>query len=619
MNLRNLIVATTLHLALAYGLIHAEDSLPALQDGFVPSTVEELWAGYDPRREPLDVEVIKEWEEDGVIVKIIRYRVGIFKGQKAMMAAVYGYPKGSSNLPAIVQTHGGGQSAQDAFVLANAKNGFATLSIAWSGRIQASQYTVTNKEKEIFWTGDVSHPDYRVTTDWGALDGYHHHCRFKGNNFVLNPPSESSIDPVKSPRNSGWFLATMATRRGVSFLEQQAEVDADRIGVYGMSMGGKLTVLLTGADERIKVAVPACGGISDLSTRSRPTLVPLADDNYLKRIRCPIIFMIPSNDFAGRVDDLPEAIREVESEDWRIVSSPNVNHTDTAEYAVGAMLWFEQFLKGGFSMPQTPESRLMLDTASRIPTFYVKPDPAKKILAVDIYYTRDAEEKAAGRYWQRAQATEDAGVWAAPLPLSCLDQALWAYADVTYALDGELSGVGYSGERFRTDRFHLASEFHMAASDELKDSGVRVSLMPPEILERFENGWEGWKQDAPMYRFRKRVFDPVEYRAPSADAKLLLDVRAEKPNKMIIGLDGYVAEAELVGGSQWQTITLTPADFDNGAGKRPAGWKGSRELMIGEFIRKGPDAKLYGAVWQGKKVELRDLRWAPVTPVDANP
>ena len=37
---------------------HAEDSLPALKDGFVPSTVEEVWAGFDPRREPLDVEVI---------------------------------------------------------------------------------------------------------------------------------------------------------------------------------------------------------------------------------------------------------------------------------------------------------------------------------------------------------------------------------------------------------------------------------------------------------------------------------------------------------------------------------------------------------------------------------
>ena len=323
---------------------HAEDSLPALKDGFVPSTVEELWAGFDPRKEPLDVEVIKEWEEDGVVLKIIRYRVGIFKGQKSMMAAVYGYPKGAENLPAIVQIHGGGQLAQDAFVLANAQNGYATVSIAWAGRIKSSRYTVTNKEKEMFWTGDVNHPDYRVTTDWGAVDGYHHHCRFKGNNFIQNPPSESTVDPVKSPRNSGWFLVTMATRRAITFLEKQPEADADRIGVYGMSMGGKLTVLLAGVDDRVRVAVPACGGISDLSKTGR-TMAPVADDQHLKRIRCPIIFMSPANDFHGKVQDLPQAVRDIQSPAWRIVSSPNVNHTDRPEYAVGGMLWLEQFLK----------------------------------------------------------------------------------------------------------------------------------------------------------------------------------------------------------------------------------------------------------------------------------
>ena len=389
-----------------------------LQEGFVPSTVEELWAGYDPRKEPLDVEVIKEWEEDGVVLKVIRYRVGIFKGQKSMMAAVYGYPKGDRDLPAIVQIHGGGQSAQDAFVLANAKNGFATLSIAWAGRIQSSHYTVTNKEKEMFWTGDVSHPDYRVTTDWGAVDGYHHHCRFKGNNFIQNPPSESTIDPVRSPRNSGWFLVTMGTRRGITFLEQQAVVDAERIGVYGMSMGGKLTVLLAGTDERVKVVVPACGGVSDLSTTGRKTLAPIADEFNLRQIDCPIIFMSPANDFHGKVEDLPQAVADIQSQEWRVVCSPNVNHTDTPEYAAAGMLWLEQFLKGGFSMPQTPNASLKLDTATRIPTLSVRPDPARTILAVDIYYTEDGELKPADRFWRQAQATEGAGVWTAPLPVS---------------------------------------------------------------------------------------------------------------------------------------------------------------------------------------------------------
>jgi hypothetical protein len=592
----------------------AEDSLPTLKNDFVPSTVEEAWAGFDPRKEALDVEVIKEWEEEGVVLKIIRYHIGTFKGKKAMMAAVYGYPKGAKNLPAIVQIHGGGQSAQDAFVIANAKNGYATISIAWAGRIKSSQYTVTNKEKEMFWTGNKNHPDYRLTTDWGAVDAYHHYCRFKGNNFVQNPPSESTVDPVKSPRNSGWFLVTLGARRAITFLERQAEVDANKIGVYGMSMGGKLTVLLAGADDRIKVAVPACGGISDLSTgRSLPAV---ADDSYLKRITCPIIFMSPANDFHGKVEDLPQAVKGIQSKQWRIVSSPNKNHSDNAEYTAGAMLWLDQFLQGNFKMPKTPQSQLKLTTKNHIPSFSVIPDPSKTILAVDIYYTTNGQGRAADKYWRQVPATEKAGRWTASLPLGAIDTPLWAYADITYALDKKITGVGYSGRRFETDRFHLASLVQMSRPEDLKKAGVMATLKRPEFLESFANGWKTWTQDQKFHRYRKPLFANSEYQAPSADAKLVIDLRAEKANTVIIAIDKHVTELKLEGGSQWQIFTLKPSDFHNGNGGKLASWEGIKEIMIGEFKRFGKQNKLYGAPWKGKKVELRNLRWSSTPSKD---
>jgi len=71
------------------------------------------------------------------------------------------------------------------------------------------------------------------------------------------------LDAVESPRNNGWFLATLGARRGLTFLERQPEVDGNKLGVYGHSMGGKLTVLTAGSDKRVKAAAPSCGGISD--------------------------------------------------------------------------------------------------------------------------------------------------------------------------------------------------------------------------------------------------------------------------------------------------------------------------------------------------------------------
>ena len=87
------------------GAVGMQETLPALKEGVPPQTSGEMWAGFDPRAEPLEVEVLKEWEQDGVVLKVLRYRIGVFKGEKAMMAAVYGYPKGGKNLPGVVQLH----------------------------------------------------------------------------------------------------------------------------------------------------------------------------------------------------------------------------------------------------------------------------------------------------------------------------------------------------------------------------------------------------------------------------------------------------------------------------------------------------------------------------------
>ena len=62
-----------------------------------------MWADFDPRREPLEVEIIREWQEDGGLFRLVRYRIGTFKGQPARMAAIYGFPADTTErLPAVM-------------------------------------------------------------------------------------------------------------------------------------------------------------------------------------------------------------------------------------------------------------------------------------------------------------------------------------------------------------------------------------------------------------------------------------------------------------------------------------------------------------------------------------
>ncbi len=84
---------------------------PLLSSAQVPQTVQETWALFDSRAEPLETEIIRETSEDGIVLRHVRYVVGTFGGKKTRVAAFYAFPQDRKQLPGIVQLHGGGQRA----------------------------------------------------------------------------------------------------------------------------------------------------------------------------------------------------------------------------------------------------------------------------------------------------------------------------------------------------------------------------------------------------------------------------------------------------------------------------------------------------------------------------
>lgn len=600
------------------------DTLPPLNDDKVPQNFDQLWADFDPRAEPLDTEILKQWEEDGVVLQVLRYRVGIFKGQKAMMAAVYGYPKGALKLPGLVQIHGGGQYADYRAVLTNARRGYATISISWAGRINAPDYVVNPNVVKLFWDDKKADPEYRITTDWGALDGYHAPCRNPENNFVGIAPGSWTLDQVESPRNGSWYICTMAARRALTFLERQRQVDPDRLGVYGHSMGGKLTVLTAGSDSRVKAAAPSCGGLSNRNTKNQHFNNTLADDVYLKRISCPIIFLSPSNDFHGRIDDLQTAIKEIKSDDWRLTCSAHHNHQDTGEYQVAGLLWFDQYLKGDFTYPQTPKSSLQLNTADQKPLFTVTPDMSKPVLSVDIYYTQQGRqpgekydrEHTMNRFWHYAKTKQDGNIWTADLPLHSTDKPLWVYANVVYKIDEPVTGAGYYYAYYTADKVNLSSEMHIISPQQLKASSAKASLKPTLLIEAFEDDWQkSWFTYEPQKWARKthKIYDD-KWKAP-VGAKLAFEVQSDSSNKLVVTIDNYAAEVGLTGGSDWQRVVLSASDFKDALGEAMKDFDGKKRLSLTErkTLRKRLDGKdntlKLGAPWVGEKPVFNNLRW----------
>lgn len=624
---------------------YAQETLPPIANEDAPHNFEEVWSGFDPRAEPLDVEILEEWEEDGVVLRIVRFRIGIFKGEKAMLAGVYGFPKDAASegtkLPGLLQIHGGGQYADYKACLFNGKRGYATLSIAWAGRISSPKYRVTPAEMQLFWEGKTDDAQYRLTTDWGAVDGYHAPAKNPGNVFPSAKPGAWTLDSVESPRNSGWFLCALAARRALTFLEQQPEIDPNRLGVYGHSMGGKLTVM-TAVDPRVKAAAPSCGGISDRYNDSSLFRATIGDDVSLAEVKCPIIFLSPANDFHGRIGDLPKAIREIKSDDWRVTCSPHHNHQDTAEYEVATMLWFDEHLKSSFKVPQTPETSLRLKTTDGVPELTVRVDQSLPVLSVNVYYTQHGEENetpanrenTVHRFWHHAEATKADDAWTAKLPLNSTDKPLWVYANVSYQLEAPVTGAGYYYGAYTAQLFTLSSLMQVANAEELQSADAQSTRKPSLMIETFDGDWEReWfnYRSAEWARTTNKLRDQT-WTAPN-EAVMTLEVQCAEPNTLVIRLDEHVAEVQLAGGDAWQSIDLSPRDFLDFTGDKLADWTNIRQLRLSPNERLRPPrgstepSRIVGSDWKGTPPRFRDLRWkvngesnenAPSNPTSSN-
>ena len=604
----------------------SQETLPPLQGTTGPQDLEALWKDFDPQKEPLDVEVLREWEEDGVVLKVMRYRIGTFKGEKAMMAGVFGYPKGAAKLPGLVNIHGGGQYADYKSVLTNAKRGYASITISWAGRIAAPGYTVSPPIVKLFWDGKTDDPQYKVTTDWGALDGYHAPAKNKGpNGFVALPHgADWTLDPVQSARNNSWFLCAMGARRALTFLEQQPQVDGDKLGVYGHSMGGKLTVLTAGSDKRVKAAAPSCGGISDRYNEDPVFRATVGDQPYLERITCPTVFLSPANDFHGHINNLIEATAEIQTDDWRVVCTPHINHQDIPSGEVATQLWMDQYLKGSFAWPETPEAHLTLKTKPGVPLFRVTPDTSRPVLGVDVYYTQQGfddgdkqhMQNRKNRFWHAAKVVPHEGQWFAHLPVFSTDKPLWVYANVTYGLDPAVSGAGYYYGIYKAETFTVSSLLKIVSPDALQSAGVKANLPATRLIESFEGTWaKEWYNEkvSDWGRKTRKLYHP-RYAAP-AGARLAFEVQAEQGNKLVVGIDKYVHEATVKGGGAWQQVLLSPKDFLDGDGNPLASWEGVAQFryLAAEHVTSKKDGKttrrLVGGTWKGVPPKLRNLQW----------
>lgn len=561
-------------LAVAAPLLSAADSVtPYIADN-VPQDALALWQDVDFRKDPLETEVVKEWREEGVVCRYVIFTVGTFKGARSRCAAFYTFPVGMRQGPAFVWAHGGGQRAERERGAYFARHGFASIDINWGGREMVA--------------------DIKANTDWGRVDPSQGPRFYPG---ALRPsvklnlePDEHTIDPVVSPRNGNWYLLAYAGRRAITFLEQQPEVAASKIGFTGYSMGGNITSMVA-IDPRLKAVAPMVGGsgfIMDdfpgLPNTGRARSFRNVDlynrtidaQAYWPHVKCPVLFLNAANDFHGVFDNVFKAAQLIPHDRWHTSHLLHYNHSLGPQQWILLNHLFDQHLKGtADDLPGTvkPTFQLRGDTAR----FSVTPDRASEVAQLEIHYSHDPNARA--RFWITAKARRQGDSWTAELPVR-KNLPLYAFANITYPLSAPV-------ESFRgdTDTFTLTSDEAVHIPAVVKADELRAGARHIAVFEDFtRNGLRDWaptpQGGISTYKFQ----DPARATPPANHAlRVTVNVPRERlsyrfrigKRKFLANVTGpqetYFSNHNLKTGDR-QQILLRATDFTERGKKTMKDW-----------------------------------------------
>jgi dienelactone hydrolase len=267
-------------------------------------------------RKPPKVTIV----EESRTLTTLYYEGEPYKGQPTRVFAYLARPeKAEGKLPAMVLVHGGGGTAFKEWAELWAKRGYVALAMDLAG----------------------NGPDKKRLPDGG-------------------PAQDDDTKFADVPVKDAWtYHAVADVLRAVSLLAERPDVDANRIGITGISWGGYLTCIVAGLDDRLKVAVPVYGcGFLDEDSYWLPAFEKMTAERrkawteqfdpsrYLAQARMPMLFVNGTNDFAYPLGSYQKSYRLVQERTLCVrVNMPHGHRQGWAPAEIG--LFVDRHLRGG--------------------------------------------------------------------------------------------------------------------------------------------------------------------------------------------------------------------------------------------------------------------------------
>ncbi len=332
------------------------------------------------------------------LIREVYYEGVPYQGKPTQVFGYLGKPEGKGPFPAILLVHGGGGQAFASWADMWAKRGYVALAMDTAG----------------------NGPNKLHLIDGG--------------------PDQTDLEkfmklPYSTVKDMWTYQAVADVILGHSLLASLPEVDANRIGITGISWGGYLTCIIAGVDHRLKCAIPVYGSgylwedsawlqqFKELGPKEAQRWCDLFDPSvYLPRVKCPTLFVNRPTDFHYRLG--------VYQKSFRLVPAPKNLHMDiTLKHSHQAgwapeeiALYADSILRGGAPLAEVGEMTFLGKTSvvsqckSKVP-----------LRSGQLCYTTD-KGPFEQRQWHANPASVVGDVVSAPLPE---DRPITFYLNVT--------------------------------------------------------------------------------------------------------------------------------------------------------------------------------------------
>jgi len=324
-------------------------------------------------------------------LKAVFYDGPAWKGNPTRVFAWVGLPRAEGKVPGMVLIHGGGGTAFSDWARLWVDRGYAAIAMDLCGCVPRK------KENEKGWERHE-----------------------KG-----GPPGWGGFDQIDGEERDQWSWQAVADAiLGHSLLRSFPEVDAERVGVTGISWGGYLTCITASVDRRFKFAAPVygCGFLGDDSIWADNTFPKMGQgkaerwlglwdpSRYLKQAALPFLWVNGTNDFAYPLDSYQKSYRLPPGERTLAVRVRMAHaHGGPGEKPEEIRAFADAMFKGGAPLARVTGQGVEQGTAWA--TFESK----SRVVKAELEFTKDGG-KWQKRMWESAPAAIDGTRASAAVP-----------------------------------------------------------------------------------------------------------------------------------------------------------------------------------------------------------